>query len=493
MKLHIFVSHAAGIALVLFLAACAPQEDASQTLISAPASVARGVDAAPSYEPPSRLAHVSQSPDFGALMRAQGPAVVHVVSAAPPRMDRGGLVLHDQPFHADEALPRSFSNPAARGQGSGFVISSDGLILTNAHVVAGAESITVRTADGKRRLRARVVGSDRQSDIAVLKVDAAHLPVATLGHSASLQPGEWVAAIGSPFGLENTITAGIVSAMGRILPDDSTVPFIQSDVAINPGNSGGPLINTRGEVVGVNSLIYSPTGGYMGLSFSIPIEIALDVAQQLEAYGKVRRGRLGVAIQPLTPELARAFGLNNDEGMVIGKVEPDGPGEGAGLRTGDVILRFGGQAASAEVLPRLIAAAAPGSRQRVELWRDGKRRALTVTLGEHASDERARAVQAVAHETGLSLDLSELPLDQCVQLGIDYGLRVEHAPFPADDVAIHRGDVIFKVGHAPFSDRREFERLVASGAGDYVPLLVRRGDVSMYVPLAVPATVGNAD
>ena len=276
------------------------------------------------------------------------------------------------------------------GLGSGFIISQDGYVLTNAHVVAGDGEVTVRLADAKREFKAKVIGADERTDVALLKIDATGLPTVKLGKSTALQPGEWVAAIGSPFGFENTITAGIISATGRSLPAETYVPFIQTDVAVNPGNSGGPLINLAGEVVGVNSMIYSQTGGYMGVSFAIPIEVALEVGKQLRAEGKVTRGRLGVRIQPMTKELAQSFQLQETDGALIATVEPGSPADRAGLKPGDVVLGFNGQKLDdPNKLPRLVAATKPGQSATLRIWRNGKAEEVKFTAAELVAETRA--------------------------------------------------------------------------------------------------------
>jgi len=426
-------------------------------------------------------------PDFGPLMRTQGPAVVNIVSVRPadtPELE--GLPGEPTSTSREPLTPQQ--GMPSEGLGSGFIIRPDGLILTNAHVVAGATSITVRLADGRREYPGRVIGADPQSDIAVLRIDADDLPVARLGSSASVMPGTWVAAIGAPFGFANTITAGIVSATGRALTDGDLVSFIQSDVAVNPGSSGGPLINLRGEVVGINSMIFSPTGGYMGLSFAIPIESALEVAAELEREGTVRRGRLGVTIQPVTRELARAFGFEG-EGMVVGTVEGGSAAEKAGLLSGDVIIGLDGRLAGPDRLPQLIAAATPGSERKVMVWREGRRQEFLVTMGETRAETPVATRRASADK---HLTLSELSTEQRSRLGITYGLRVDKAPLALAEDAIRNGDVILKVGGRSFGDRHEFDRLLASTPGGYAPLLVRRGEGSVYVAVEVPETPREA-
>jgi serine protease Do len=308
-----------------------------------------------------------------------------------------------------------------------------------------------------------------------------------MGKSASLQPGEWVAAIGSPFGFENTITAGIVSATGRSLPAETYVPFIQTDVAVNPGNSGGPLINLAGEVVGVNSMIYSQTGGYMGVSFAIPIEVALDVAKQLRAEGKVTRGRLGVRIQPMTKELAQSFRLKEPDGALIATVEPGSPAEKAGLKPGDVVLAFNGQPIDDPAkLPRLVAATKPGQSATLRIWRDGKTEDVKFTAAELLADAKPAkpSPEKATKPNRLGLVVSELPPEKRRALGIEYGLVVEAAD--ASRTPLRPGDVIVGVGGETIKSLEDFDRVIGEHKdGDTVALLVRRGGATVYVPVEV--------
>jgi serine protease Do len=408
-------------------------------------------------------------PDFKALMKDQGPAVVNIISSQKSGTAAAG---GDAPARGE-------------GVGSGFIISQDGYILTNAHLVADAREVTVRLADAQREYRARVVGLDKRSDVALVKVDASGLPTARLGRSADLEPGDWVAAIGSPFGFANTITAGIVSAKGRSLPDELYVPFIQTDVAVNPGNSGGPLLNLKGEVVGINSLIYSGTGGYMGVSFAIPIEVALDVSRELMRRGKVTRGRAGIGVQPLTPELARAFHVDSTNGAIVVRLEKDGPAERAGMRVGDVLLEWDGEPiADAGALPRLVAAAAPGSLAHTTISRSGERRTLDITLGQVPEEKRAPSSSPAGQARDpLGLTLRELAPREREALGVDYGLQVrEVADGPAARSGLLPGDVIVGLGEQPLRSREELDRRVAAQpSGEPLPLLVRRGEAALYV------------
>jgi len=439
-------------------------------------------------------------PDFKPLMKKQGPAVVAVISTRKPAPSaaagapgapgaQGGpqdpmleFFRRFMPDAPERGVPRE-------GLGSGFIISKDGHILTNAHVVAGSDEVTVRLADAKQEFKAKVVGVDKRTDVALLKVDASNLPVATLGDSGKLEPGDWVAAIGSPFGFSNTITAGIVSAKERSLPDEMYVPFIQTDVAVNPGNSGGPLLNLAGEVIGVNSMIYSGTGGYMGVSFAIPIEVALDVARQLQSHGKVTRGRVGIGIQPLTKELAQSFKLDAESGAVIVNVEKGGPAEKAGARVGDVVLKWNGQPLEDPAeLPRLVAATKPGAEATMEVWRDGKRVPLKVTVGEIPGEVSAAKAEPRGKQTPnrLGLAVQELPLAERRTLGVDYALVVtEVLGPPAQGSPIQPGDIIVAVNQSRFSSLEEFNELIAQDKGSSLALLVRRGEAALYVPMTV--------
>jgi serine protease Do len=448
-------------------------------------------------------------PDFTSLMKQQGPAVVNVITKRDPartaRNERGQPGQPGQPApqgpqsQAEDPLLEFFRRfmPDApergpspgQGLGSGFIISQDGYVLTNAHVVAGDGEVTVRLADAKREFKAKVIGADQRTDIALLKIDATGLPTVKLGKSDTLQPGEWVAAIGSPFGFENTITAGIVSATGRSLPAETYVPFIQTDVAVNPGNSGGPLINLAGEVVGVNSMIYSQTGGYMGVSFAIPIEVALEVGKQLRAEGKVTRGRLGVRIQPMTKELAQSFKLESPEGALIATVESGSPADKAGLKPGDVVLAFNGQKIDdPNKLPRLVAGTKPGQSAALRIWRNGNAEEVKFTAAELVAEAKAPkpAADRAAKPNRLGLVVSELPTAQRRALGIEYGLMVEGAD--PSRTPLRPGDVIVGVGREGFGSLEEFERLIeAQKQGDTVALLVRRGEATVYVPVPVGA------
>lgn len=450
------------------------------------------------------MAAATQLPDFTALVERQGAAVVNI-STRQARAERPQM---PQPFPGiDESDPmfdffRRFipkrpefpgADPDNPSLGSGFIISADGYILTNAHVVEEAEEILVRLAD-KREYPAQVIGADVRSDVALIKIEASGLPAVTLGDPDKLKVGEWVLAIGSPFGFEQSVTAGIVSAKGRALPDESFVSFIQTDVAINPGNSGGPLFNLKGEVVGVNSQIYSRTGGYMGVSFAIPIDLAMGVQEQLRSKGRVQRGRIGVAIQEVTRQLADSFGLPRAAGAIVSSVELDGPAARAGVLQGDVILRFGGREVDASSdLPRIVAAVEPGSLVAVDVFRGGAPMSVQVTVGEWQDPKEAPVAGAptrllpAPNRLGLVLTLPTPA--QRRERGIDAGLIVERAQGAAARAEIRPGDLVLALviggRQLTLSSTAEFNRLVGGvQPGQQVTLLVRRGDASSYVSLS---------
>jgi serine protease Do len=441
------------------------------------------------------VATAAQLPDFTDLVEKQGPTVVNISTTQSARSALAPQIPNlpeDDPFY--EFFRRFIPSPGPRefqsqSLGSGFIISNDGYILTNAHVVDAADEITVKLND-KREFKAKVIGADRRTDIALLKIDASGLHAVRVGDPGRLRVGEWVVAIGSPFGFENTVTAGIVSAKGRSLPQENFVPFIQTDVAVNPGNSGGPLFNMRGEVVGINSQIYSRTGGFMGLSFAIPIDVANDIAQQLRSTGKVTRGRIGVVIQPITKELAESFGLSKPMGALVNSVEKGGPADKAGIESGDVILRFDGKSvASSEDLPRVVGGTRPGSKVSVQLWRNKAAREVQVTVAELQDDRTARQSKRggkppATSQYGLALaDLSEA---QRKELKVDGGVLVENAQGAAARAGIRRGDVILAVNNQDVKSVEQFKELMSqSEKGRIVALLVRRGANSLYIPFRV--------
>lgn len=439
------------------------------------------------------VAAAGQLPDFTDLVERQGTTVVNISTT---QTGRGSVALpnvpEDDPFY--EFFRRFIPNPGPRefqsqSLGSGFIISGDGYILTNAHVVDAAEEITVKLND-KREFKAKVIGADRRTDIALLKIEASGLQAVRFGDPGRLRVGEWVVAIGSPFGFENTVTAGIVSAKGRSLPQENFVPFIQTDVAVNPGNSGGPLFNMRGEVVGINSQIYSRTGGFMGLSFAIPIDVANEIVQQLRTTGKVTRGRIGVVIQPITKELAESFGLPKPAGALVNSVEKGGPAEKAGIESGDVILRFDGKTVnSSEDLPRIVGGTRPGSRVTVQLWRNKAAREVQVTVAELQDDRAARQSRRGGKPPATSqygLALSDLTDAQRKELKVEGGVLVENAQGAAARAGIRRGDVILAVNNQDVKSVEQFKELMSQAEkGRIVALLVRRGANSLYIPFRV--------
>ncbi|WP_345792108.1 DegQ family serine endoprotease [Thauera sp. JM12B12] len=442
-------------------------------------------------------------PDFTELVARQGAAVVNI-STTQARQQPARLPF--QIPELDESDPmfdffRKFipripeypgPDPDNQSLGSGFIISPDGYILTNAHVVESAEEIKVRLAD-KREFDAVVIGADARSDVALIRIEAKDLPHVVLGDPEALKVGEWVLAIGSPFGFEQSVTAGIVSAKGRSLPDENFVPFIQTDVAINPGNSGGPLFNLRGEVIGINSQIYSRTGGFMGLSFAIPIDVAMDVQQQLRTKGRVERGRIGVSIQEVTRDLADSFGLPRAAGALVSAVEPESPAAKAGIEQGDVIVRFNGRGVENSAdLPRIVAAAQPGGRVAVEIFRGGQSRSLTVDVGEwqdpEAEPEGNPAASSSAAPNRLGLELAVPTPAQRRERAIERGLIVQRAQGTAARAEIVPGDLVLAVvvgGRQVALDKLEdFDRIAAElKPGQQVTLLVRRGEATSYVSL----------
>ena len=439
----------------------------------------------------------AQLPDFTELVEKQGPAVVNISTsqsgARNPLAGQLPNVPEDDPFF--EFFRRFSPNPGgprefqSQSLGSGFIISPDGYILTNAHVVQSADEITVRLTD-KREFKAKAIGADRRTDVALIKIEAAGLPYVKFGDPARLKVGEWVVAIGSPFGFDNTVTAGIVSAKGRSLPQENFVPFIQTDVAVNPGNSGGPLFNLRGEVVGINSQIYSRTGGFMGLSFAIPIDVANDIAGQLRTAGRVTRGRIAVVIQPVTKELADGFGLPKPTGALVNSVEKGGPAEKAGIEAGDVILRFDGKAiSSSEDLPRIVGGTKPGAKVTAQVWRNKASRDVQVVVAELAEDTRnARAGRGgqkppVAAPTVYGMSLSDVTTDQKRDMKIEHGVAVGEVSGAAQRAGMRKGDVILALNNQDVKSVDQFNQLMGQfDKGRIVALLVRRGTNSVYVP-----------
>ena len=423
-------------------------------------------------------------------MDAYGPAVVNIatVSRVATRGEEMPGLAPGDPLH-DFFRRFGFGDsprgpmPPARGEGSGFIVSPDGYILTNAHVISGATEVTVRTTD-RREYSAKVVGVDDRTDVAVLKIEGEGLPTVHLGDPEALKVGEWVVAIGSPFGFENSVTAGIVSAKARSLPGDSYTPFIQTDVAVNPGNSGGPLFNLRGEVVGINSQIYSRTGGYQGVSFAIPIDMAVNIRDQLIEFGRVERGRIGVTIQDVNQALADSFGLERPRGALVSSVEKGGPAEQAGLQPGDVILAVDGEAVSQSgQLPPLVAKVKPGKKATLEIWRDRKSREAVVTVAALEPAEVIAARQQ-SEAPGGKLGLAVRPLSPAerAQAGTVGQLMVESSDGPAAEAGVEPGDVILAVNGRPVDTARALRDAVDK-SGNTVALLIQRGEAQIYVPV----------
>ncbi|CAG1010565.1 serine protease Do [Burkholderiales bacterium] len=435
-------------------------------------------------------------PDFTELYEKHGPAVVNISVTHKAKV--GGQMPHlseDDPFYEffkrfgfPRGPQREFQQQAA---GSGFIISADGYVVTNSHVVDGAEEVDVKLTD-KREFKAKVVGVDKRTDVALIKIEANNLPRVTIGDPNKLRVGEWVVAIGQPFGLENTITAGIVSAKGRDRVQDALVPFIQTDAAINPGNSGGPLMNLKGEVVGVNTLIYSRTGGYMGLAFAIPIDVAMDVVNQLRSTGKVTRGRIGVTIQEVDKEKAEAFGLAKAAGALVNAVTKGGPAEKAGVEPGDIILKFDGKSVTSNSdLPRIVAGVKPGAKTTVTVWRKGSTKDLAITVEEWKDDTAGKrnprgekGVKEKSKSNRLGLVVSDLTEEQRRDLGVKQGVLVEDV-LVAGRGGLQPGDVILTVIHKGAStDIKSVDQLNAllgkAEKGASVTLLLKRDDNQLF-------------
>ncbi|NHZ60734.1 DegQ family serine endoprotease [Massilia genomosp. 1] len=480
--------------------ASAPVALAAQTPSAAPS-------AAPSATPvnpgaPAPLAAGVVLPDFTQIVSRNGPAVVNIRVMGSTKTAMGQQRGRGVPPQFDEDDPffeffRRFQGPQMpRGQqrdtpvfgaGSGFIISPDGVILTNAHVVRDAKEVTVKLND-RREFRARVLGSDPKTDVAVLKIDAKNLPVVPIGKSNDLKVGEWVLAIGSPFGLESTVTAGVVSAKGRSLPDDSQVPFIQTDVAVNPGNSGGPLFNTKGEVIGINSQIYSQTGGYMGLSFAIPIDVAYRIKDQIVTTGKVQHAKLGVTIQEVNQGFADSFKLDSPEGALVSNVEKGGAADKAGLKSGDVVRKLNGQpiVASGD-LPAMLSVAQPGDKVSLDVWRDGKIVRIDARLANAsdtvAQDEREPAAGA-DQSAKLGLALRPLAPNEKRQSGISAGLVIEDAAGAASTAGVQPGDVLLSVNGRPVNSVEQVRDVVGK-ASKSVALLIQRGNDRIFIPVRI--------
>ncbi|MDP9108910.1 MAG: DegQ family serine endoprotease [Pseudomonadota bacterium] len=458
----------------------------------------------------AHAAAVSGLPDFTDMVEKTGPAVVNIRTTEKVRAGQNaqsggpddeemqeffrrffGVPVPrqqqpDRPSRPKRSMPSQADEEVPRGVGSGFIISADGYVMTNAHVVDGADEVYVTLTD-KREFKAKIIGVDKRTDVALVKVEGSNLPRLTLGDSDKIRVGEWVIAIGSPFGLDNTVTAGIVSAKARDTGD--YLPLIQTDVAVNPGNSGGPLINMRGEVIGINSQIYSRSGGYMGISFAVPIDEAMRVTDQLKATGRVTRGRIGVQIGELTKEVADSLGLAKTSGALVQKVESGGPAEKAGVEAGDIIVKFNGVAIErSSDLPRLVGNTKPGAKSTLTVWRKGANRDLTVVVAEMEAEKIARrddkkgSKEVATNALGLSvIDLNDA---QRKELKVDGGVLVDNADGAAARAGLRQGDLILRINNTDVRDSKQFNALVGKlDPKRMAVVLVRRGDASQFVPI----------
>jgi serine protease Do len=504
--MSLFVAKRLGLvaAVAIAVGACSPQSSAAPQAQSEAAPAAQA-QVASSPQPLGTL-NGRALPDFATLVEQVGPAVVNVsVLEKAHRVSRNQSSEEEaedpfQEFFRRFGIPapdqgqggrRGYDVPQRQGEGSGFIVSPDGYILTNAHVVADADDVTVRMTD-RREYSAKVIGVDRRTDVAVIKIEGKDLPVVRIGDPSKLRPGEWVLAIGSPFTFENSVTAGIVSATGRSMPgEDGLVPFIQTDVAVNPGNSGGPLFNLNGEVVGINSQIYSRSGGYMGISFAIPIDVANNVRTQLVSTGKVTRGRIGVQIQEVNAQFADAFGLDRPRGALVGAVIEGGPAEKAGIKTGDVILSVDGKPVERSTqLPSVISSIKPGESAKLEVWRDRTARTVNVKV-----DEFKEEIQKVANRSSggseeaakpdkLGLSVRPLAEDERKSADTRGYLLVEDVDGPAAQAGVRPGDVILGVNGKTVKSVAELRTATANGSKTVAILLERDGN-QLFLPIRI--------
>ncbi|MFM0034229.1 DegQ family serine endoprotease [Paraburkholderia strydomiana] len=460
---------------------------------------------------PAEAAAKTGIPDFSGLVETYGPAVVnisakHVVKRTALRGNGGNASGNQLPIDPSDPFYQFYKRffggmPGMQGGGdgdgggdapdqpsaslgSGFILSNDGYILTNAHVVDGANVVTVKLTD-KREFKAKVVGADKQSDVAVLKIDASNLPTVKIGDPRQSKVGQWVVAIGSPYGFDNTVTSGIISAKSRSLPNENYTPFIQTDVPVNPGNSGGPLFNLQGEVIGINSMIYSQTGGFQGLSFAIPINEAIKVKDQLVKTGHVSRGRLGVAVQGLNQTLADSFGMQKPQGALVSSVDPGGPASKAGLQPGDVILSLNGDpVADSSDLPSKVAGLAPGSSATVQIWRDKATKDLKVTIGSLSDTKVAsnKADEPTQLQGRLGVAVRPLTPEEKSGASVSHGLLVQQSGGAAENAGIQAGDVILAVNGRPVSSVDQLKQMISS-AGNSIALLIQRDNAQIFVPV----------
>ncbi|MGB8241220.1 MAG: Do family serine endopeptidase [Azonexus sp.] len=428
-------------------------------------------------------------PDMSGIVARNSPSVVNIsvsgtrkgsaVDSGHPQLDNDESL---QEFFRRFQGPQKRDNAPVRGLGSGFIVSADGTILTNAHVVDGAEEVIVKLTD-KREFKAKVLGLDTASDVAVLKIDAKDLPAVKIGTAANTRVGEWVLAIGSPFGFESSASAGIVSAFSRSLPDGSYVPFIQTDVAVNPGNSGGPLFNMVGEVIGINSQIYSRSGGYQGLSFAIPIEVAMNVERQIVTHGKVQRGRLGVGIQEVNQSLADSFGLKKPAGALVGSVDKDSPAAKAGLEPGDVILAINGkEISSSSELPAIVSAMTPGAQAKLQVWRKGGTRDVDVQVGKFSDDKLASSDTPEAAKGRLGVVVRPLTPEEQRRADVSNGVVVENVAGAAAKAGIKAGDIVLSVNGEAITSTEQLRNLITK-AEKRVAILVDRGNSRIFIPV----------
>jgi serine protease Do len=458
-----------------------------QTSTSTPATTPAGSDLTSTN--PAQPIPMITAPNYRAIVSRNQAAVVGITTAGPmqtsgPQEFSFGGQGDDNPFaqffRGQMPRPRGVQH----AQGSGFLISSEGLVLTNAHVVDGAKEVTVKLSD-HREYKAKVLGADKSSDIAVLKIDGHGLPAVTLGDSDKLGVGDYVLAIGEPFGLEETATAGIVSAKGRSLPGDGYVPFIQTDAAVNPGNSGGPLFDAAGSVVGINAQIYSNSGGFQGVSFAIPINLAVQVKDQIVKTGKVAHSRLGVEVQTMNQTLADSFKLKTPNGALVAKVVPDSAAAQAGIRVGDVILKFNGDTVvDAGQLSQHVGVIAPGSKASLEIWRDGKTLDLTATIGNAATLASSDEESGDGSQAKLGLALRPLSSEERQEAGVPGGLVVEEAQGRAAEAGIQRGDVVLSVDGKPVQSVEQLRKMVKDH-DKQIALLIQRGDARLFVPVTL--------
>lgn len=431
----------------------------------------------------AQASQLSGLPDFTKLVEDNGKAVVSISTVRKAKRvgPQNGMPDEQLEMLRRFGFPFPFGDfngpgmtPERRGQGSGFIIDPNGIILTNNHVVDGADEVTVHLTD-KREFKAKVLGTDPKTDIAVIKIEGKDLPVVKLGKSENVNVGEWVAAIGAPFGLDNTVTAGIVSAKSRNLPDEQFVPFIQTDVAVNPGNSGGPLFNMKGEVIGINSQIFSTSGGFMGLSFAIPIDLAVQIKDELMKNGKVSRGRLGILMQQLTPELAKSFNLKEAKGALIAQIEKDGPADKAGLRDGDIVIEYNGKPiADIRELSQAVASTKPGAKVKVKAMREGKPVSLVIVVGEMPTDGKLNFKKPAASQNN-ALGANVRPLNDKEKKRVSNGLFVESVYGAAAEAGMRRGDIIISAGGKKIRTEKDLNEVVSKAKGSLAVLVDRNG------------------